>query len=270
MIIKKVGNMLSEERRNKILEIIDREKIIKIKDITSNFGVSIATARRDLDVLQEQLYIKRIYGGAAALTPSGTEPLFITREVENRAEKIAIGKAAAELVNEGDTIILDIGTTTLEIARNLKKLNNITVLTSSLTIMNELANSNVTVYSLGGKIRPHELSMSGSITINALEQFCVQKAFIGAAGVTFNEGISDFNYEETQVRLMAIKRAKQSILVTDSKKFGNNAFAITCPLSYFHTIITDINLPQNFVDGIKDLKIELITVQPAKVFETNQ
>jgi DeoR/GlpR family transcriptional regulator of sugar metabolism len=257
--------MLSEERRNKILEIIHQEKIIKIKDITSQFNVSIATARRDLDILEEQLYIKRIYGGAALLTPSGTEPLFFTREMENRAEKLAIARAAAEMVIDGDTIYIDIGTTTLEIARNLKKLNNITVITSSLTIMNELANSNVTVYSLGGKIRPHELSMSGSIALNSLEQFCVQKAFIGAAGVTFNEGISDFNYEEAQVRLMAIKRAKESILVAESAKFGINAFAITCPLEYFHTIITDINLPQSFVNGIHDRKINLITVQPANV-----
>ena len=258
--------MLSEERRNKILEIINQKKIIKIKDITSEFDVSIATARRDLDVLQEQLYVKRIYGGAELMMPSGNEPsLFLTREMENRAEKIAIGKAAAAMVVEGDTIMLDIGTTTLEVARNLKKLNNITVITSSLTIMNELANSNVTVYSLGGKIRPHELSLSGSIAINSLEQFFIQKAFIGAAGVTFAEGISDFNYEEAQVRFMAIKRAKQAILVADSTKFGNNAFAITCPLDYFHTIITDINLPQSFVDGIQDRKINLITVQPAKV-----
>jgi DeoR/GlpR family transcriptional regulator of sugar metabolism len=255
--------MLSEERRNKILEIINRDKIIKIKDITSKFNVSVATARGDLDVLQKQLYIKRIYGGAILVTPSGTEPLFFTREMENRAEKIAIGKAAAEMVVEGDTIMLDIGTTTLEVARNLKKLNNITVITSSLTIMNELANSNVTVYSLGGKIRPHELSLSGSIAIYSLEQFCVQKAFIGAAGVTFNEGISDFNYEETQVRLTAIKRAKQAILVADSTKFGNNAFAITCPLEFFHTIITDSNLPKSFIDGIHDRKINLVTVQPA-------
>jgi DeoR/GlpR family transcriptional regulator of sugar metabolism len=255
--------MLSEERRNKILETINRDKIIKIKDITNKFKVSVATARGDLDVLQKQLYIKRIYGGAILVTPSGTEPLFFTREMENRAEKIAIGKAAAEMVVEGDTIYIDIGTTTLEVARNLKKLNNITVITSSLTIMNELANSNVTVYSLGGKIRPHELSMSGSIALNSLEQFCVQKAFIGAAGVTFNEGISDFNYEEAQVRLMAIKRAKQSILVADSTKFGTNAFASTCSLEHFHTIITDINLPRNFVDGIQDLKINLVTVQPA-------
>jgi DeoR/GlpR family transcriptional regulator of sugar metabolism len=259
-------NMLSEERRNQILEIINHDKIIKIKDITSRFNVSVATARGDLDVLQEQLYVKRIYGGAVLVTPQGTEPLFFTREVEYRAEKIAIAKAAADMVVEGDTIFLDIGTTTLEVARNLKKLNNITVVTSSLTIMNELVNSNVTVYSLGGKIRPHELSLSGSIAINSLEQFFIQKAFIGAAGVTFNEGISDFNYEETQVRLKAIKRAKQAILVVDSTKFGNNAFAITCPLEYFHTIITDNNLPKSFVDGIQDRKINLITVQPLKAF----
>ena len=254
--------MLSEERRNEILEIIHRDKVIKIKDITDKYGISVATARRDLDILEEQLYVKRIYGGAAALTPSGTEPLYITREVENRAKKIAIGKAAAALVNEGDTVLLDIGTTTLEVARNLKKIKDLTVLTSSVTIMLELANTGVTVYSLGGKLRPHELSMSGSITLNALEQFHVQKAFIGAAGVTFEEGISDFNYEETQVRLLAIQRAKEAILVVDSSKFGINAFAVSCPLTSFHTIVTDTDLPKSFVDGISDRKINLIKAQP--------
>ncbi|MCD6476395.1 MAG: DeoR/GlpR transcriptional regulator, partial [Anaerolineaceae bacterium] len=237
---------------------------IKIKDVTNKFNVSIATARRDLDSLQEKQLIKRIYGGAVPVTPLGAEPLYYTRKMKNQAEKIAIGKAAAEMVEEGDTIILDIGTTTLEVARNLKKFNNVIVITSSLPIMSELANSSVTVYSLGGKIRPNELSMSGGITISSLEQFCVQKAFIGAAGVTFTDGISDFNYEEAQVRFMAIKRAKQSILVVDSTKFGVNAFAITCSLKYFHTIITDVNVPKRFIDGLQDRKIDLVIVQPAK------
>lgn len=259
--------MLSEERRNKIIDIVQRDKIIKIDDITEKFNVSVATARRDLDVLQEQQFLKRIYGGAVAVTPPGMEPLFYTRELKNRDKKIAIGKAAAELVEEGDTIILDIGTTTLEIARNLKKKNNLTVITNSLTIMNVLANSNVTVYSLGGKVRPHELSTSGSITISALEQFWVQKTFIGAAGVTFDEGVSDFNYEENQVRVLAIKRAKKSILVADSSKFGINAFAITCPLEYFQTVITDVGVPNQFVEGIRDRGIELIQVQPSSDYE---
>lgn len=256
--------MLSEERRNKIIEIVQRDKIIKIDDITEKFDVSIVTARRDLDALQEQQFVKRIYGGAVAVTPPGMEPLFYTRELKNKAEKIAIAKAAADLVEEGDSIILDIGTTTLEIARNLKKRNNITVITNSLTIMNELANTNLTVLSLGGKIRPHELSMSGSITMSALEQFYVQKTFIGAGGVTFEEGVSDFNFEENQIRVMAIKRAERSILVADSSKFGFNAFALICPLEYFQTVITDVNLPANFADGILDRNIELVRVQPDK------
>ncbi|MDR1619864.1 MAG: DeoR/GlpR family DNA-binding transcription regulator, partial [Clostridiales bacterium] len=212
----------------------------------------------DLEALQDQKLVKRIYGGAILADPAEKLEQYASRISESHAEKSLIGQAAAKLINTGETILLDIGTTTLEIARHIKHMNNITVLTNSLPIMNELAGSNINLFSLGGRVNPDELSMFGKLTVDALQNFFVDKAFIGAGGVTFNGGLSDYNSEEAQVRQFIINRASQTILVADSNKFGINAFAVVCPLEKIDVIVSDDNLPKTFADGIRERKIELI------------
>ncbi|HQL37591.1 MAG TPA: DeoR/GlpR family DNA-binding transcription regulator [Bacillota bacterium] len=250
--------MLSRERQQKILEMMQRTKVIKITDITSKFGVSTETARHDLDILRSQNLIKRIYGGAALITPITSEPSYSTREVLHSAEKIAIGKKAAELIEDGQTIILDVGTTTIELARSIKHRNSIIVLTNSLPIVNELSNSDINLHIMGGKLNKSFLSMSGSLTLSALKQYYVDIAFIGAGGVTFQDGISDFNIEEAQVRKFSIERAKKTILLADSSKFGMNAFAIVCPLKAVDVIVTDWNIDPLVLNGLREQKITVV------------
>lgn len=254
--------MLAKERHAIIMEELKRNKIIKITDIVRQFDVSNETARRDLEALQDQKLIKRIYGGAVLDTATSFDSFLTPRASLSQSEKSAIGKAAADLISEGDTIILDIGTTTLEIARNIKNMRNITVLTNSLAILNELAASDYNVYCLGGRINADELSMSGDLTANALRNFFVDKAFIGAGGITFSEGVSDYNSEEATVRRTVIQRANKVVLVADSGKFGSNAFAFVCPIENIDTIVSDENLSESYVSGIRERKIELILAKP--------
>jgi DeoR/GlpR family transcriptional regulator of sugar metabolism len=244
------------------MEELKRSKIIKITDIVRQFDVSNETARRDLEALQDLNLIKRIYGGAVLASATSFDSIYTPRASLSQNEKAAIGKAAADMISEGDTIILDIGTTTLEIARNIKTMRNVTILTNSLAIMNELAGSDLNVFCLGGKLNVDELSLSGDLTANALKNFFVDKAFIGAGGVTFTEGVSDYNNDEAIVRRTVIQRANKVILVADSGKFGSNAFAFVCPIESIHTIVSDENLADNFVSGIRERKIELLLVKP--------
>ncbi len=251
--------MLAKERHVLIMEGLKRTKIVKISDIVKQFDVSNETARRDLEALQDQQLVKRIYGGAVLATATaGFETLYTPRASLSLAEKNSIGRTAAGMISEGDTVILDIGTTTLEIARNIKTMNNVTVLTNSLAILNELAGTNINLYALGGRINADELCMSGDLTTSALRNFFVDMAFIGAGGITFTNGVFGYNSEEVIVRRIIIQCADKVVLVADSGKFGRNSFAFVCPLESIHTIVSDTNLSENYISGIRKRKIELI------------
>lgn len=250
--------MISRERQQKILDMMQKKKVIKITDITSAFGVSTETARRDLHILESQNLCKKIYGGAALVSSIASEPSYSTREVMHSTEKTAIGRKAAELVLEGKTIILDVGTTIIELARSIKDKNNVIVLTNSLTIVNELANSDVSLHIMGGKLNPSFLSMSGSLTLSALKQFYVDIAFIGAGGITLEDGVSDYNIEEAQVRKFSIERAKKTVLLADSSKFGSNAFAMVCPLEDVDVIVTDWKIDKKVLERLREQKIEVL------------
>lgn len=268
--------MLAKERHALIMEILEKDRIIYIADIAKRFSVSNETARRDLEHLQDTHAIKRIYGGAvllegaASAAPSSSSK-HMARSYQSHSQKVSIGKVAAGLIRPGETVILDVGTTTLELARNLKDINGLTVLTNSLPVVNELAGTPVTVYCLGGKLNSNELSMNGKIVLDALQLFFVDKAFIGAGGITLDGGISDYNGEEGQVRQAIIRRASQTIVVADSAKFGTNSFASVCSLEDVDVIVTDENLSEDFQADIRKQysHLELI-LAPAGEEETDE
>ncbi len=253
--------MLARERHEIIMETLKTTHIIKITDIVKRFDVSNETARRDLEALQNQKLVKRIYGGAVLAAPPSPENQYVFWPIISQREKSAIGRACAAMINDGDTILLDTGTTMLEVARNLKHFN-ITVLTNSLPIINELASSNATVYVLGGQLNSDELCMCGNLTSDALMNFYVDKAFIGAGGVTFDGGVTDYNSMFTDYRRCIMEHSSKVILGADSNKFGTNAFARGCKLEQLDVIVSDIHLSKEYIDGIRERKIELIIVDP--------
>ncbi len=257
--------MLAQKRQSIILEMLRQSGgIIKMSDIVSRFNVANETARRDLETLQEKNYVKRIYGGAILLDNSSVMPVK-TDGSHGQAERSAIGKAAAELVRDGETVILAAGSTVLQVARNLKRLRNLTVITSSLAVVNELNNTNFDIYVLGGKLDTNEKNMYGDMALLSISSLFADKAFIGAGGVTFEFGISDYGIEDFSIREKIIAHAGKTILVAQSEKFGRNAFSLGCPLNQVKTIVSDTNLSGDYQEGIKDLGIELILAEPALV-----
>ncbi|MBO5867356.1 MAG: DeoR/GlpR transcriptional regulator [Oscillospiraceae bacterium] len=256
--------MLQKERQNQIIEMLKHKKTVTIKDLAKHFGVSIITIRRDFDILAEAGAIQKIYGGAMLPEAAHTEavqPFFSARIEKNRTQKLRIANAAAALVQDGDTIVLDIGTTCLEVAKQLKKRSNITVLTNSLPILYELVGTGITVYSLGGLLRSGELALCGSVAMNSLNDFCVNKAFIGAGGVTLENGLTNHNRDNATLCSAIIHRADQAILVADSSKFGRNAFAVIGPVECVDTIITDNGISKEYAQEISQRGVHLVVAE---------
>lgn len=253
--------MSRSERQEKILELLQKEKSVKIKDLAHFFDVSILTIRRDFDELSERGQINKVYGGAVLPEESLILPgqsFFYSRLKKHHTEKRHIAESAAALVQEGDVIALDIGTTCLELAKQLKNRRNITILTNSIPILLELMNSDLEVYSLGGQLRGSQLSLYGSIALHSLEDFVISKAFIGAGGITLENGLTNYHRDSAELCTAIIRRAERTILLVDNNKFGKNASAVIGPLEIVDTIITDNGILPQYANEITARGIKLI------------
>jgi DeoR/GlpR family transcriptional regulator of sugar metabolism len=258
--------MFKEERYQTIIEIIADKGKISVGDIVRLFDVSDMTARRDIKMLEQSGLLRRVHGGAVSSLGRSYEPPYSIRSSRATQAKEAIGRAAVELIFDGDSIVLDVGTTTLEIARALKDRRNLTIITASLPIANEI----VSKYSLefdirlilaGGIVRARELSMIGHIAQETYSQFHVDKAFIGVGGLNLNSGLTEYNLEDALVKKPLLKNSQRKIVVAEGEKFGRTAFATIGPLSSIDTIITDESAPQEMIKSLRDMDIEVIVVQ---------
>lgn len=254
--------MLAQERHAVILEMLRERSIIKISDIAKRFGVSNLTARRDLDALQDQNLIRRVYGGAVLLDAVG-ESVDVGATFRRRAaqaEVRAIGKAAAAMVQEGDILFLGTGTTVLEVARQIRHLSNLTVITGSLAVINELADTGNTLYVLGGKLDKEEHSFGGSNASQMLQTFCADKAFVGCGGVSMTHGVTDYSTRVADIDRLMVQQASRAIMVCASHKFGNTALSVVCPLSDLDMIITDDGISPRHCEALRRQGVELRTV----------
>ena len=255
--------MLAHERQAIILDLLQKNRVIKISDISSRFGVSTLTARRDLDVLQNQNLVRRVYGGAILLSDSSSTPASSPAYLPDhrgrnlRTEKEAIGKLAASMVREGDILFLGSGTTILEVARNIRHMSNLTIISGSLAVINELASTNNSIHILGGLLDSSEHSVTGSLANSMLESFCADKVFISCDGFSLARGVTAYHPPGAEAGQIMMRNSAQSILVCGSHKFGINALSVVCPLSSLDMIITDDGLSIEDRDSIRNLGVDL-------------
>ena len=247
------------DRHDKIIKLLEVHRKITIDELKQELNVSIETIRRDLKTLEEQNLLKRVYGGAVLNSMTSAEPMYATREALNLDEKRRIAKKTAELIKDGDTIAIDIGTTLLEVARQLSGKSNLTVLTNSINAAMQLvSNPTNKVYILGGMLRWGENATSGYMGELALDHFRVDKTLLGVGGFTIEDGVTDYMESEAQVRKKMISIAKHTIAVADYSKFGVTAFCKICDASQIHTMVTDGRTPKATLAQLKSMSLEVI------------
>ncbi|MGH3262899.1 MAG: DeoR/GlpR family DNA-binding transcription regulator [Trebonia sp.] len=232
--------MLPSQRRQAVLRRLTAHGEVGFNELAEEFGVSEMTIRRDLETLEADGLARRVRGGAISVVSRSYEPPLAVRATTASAAKAAIGTAAASLVNEGDTVIIDVGTTTLELARALHGRRGLTVVTASLPIAVELGGDpDIRVIVTGGQVRSGELSLTGGITEDVFGALNCDLAFIGVAGIRATPGLTEYNPDDARVKRAAIAAARRSVVLADSSKLGRVAFATVAPLSAVDAVVTD-------------------------------
>ena len=249
------------ERQERMLRFVEQRQRVTIADICDQFGVSVATARRDLEVLAERSSVRRVHGGALAIHRAPPELPALQRAGEQADEKRRIGQAAAGLVADGETVFLSSGTTTLEVARSLRRQRRMTVITNSLLALNELADTpDITLVGLGGLLRRSEMSFIGHITEQALAEVRADKVIIGIRAIDAEQGLTNDFLPETMTDRAIMRIAREVIVVADHSKCGRVSAAFVAPLSAMRTLVTDSGTPPEFVDALTAQGIRVVVV----------
>lgn len=254
--------MLAEARRMQILDLISRagEGGVSVIGLSRQLSVSEMTIRRDLDWLEERAIVKRVHGGAIAYPSTVPEKPFDDRLLESSPQKKSIGWAAAQLVNDGDRIILDAGTTMQQIARNLTCKNDLTVITNNLPAVLELARCpNIKTFILGGELKHKELCTVGGMMKSDLGRFSADKYFMSVAGFSLKNGLTDPDLYEVEGKQSMMQAAERVILAADSSKWGIAALVKIAPLSEVDQLVTDDDLPEEAAASIQAQGVEVIT-----------
>jgi len=253
----------TEERRSLILNMLHDEDRVSVSNLVDSFGVSEVSIRKDLAVLEERQLLVRVKGGAINMHQFGDfDDLSIShKQTMHAREKQLIGRKAASMINDGETIILDSGTTAMQIAKNLDQNKNLTIITNAMDIamvLNNYEKFNVIV--LGGNLRHSSCSTVGMFAEYGLKNLYCDKLFLGVDSVSIKNGISTPSIEEASLNQAMITNAKEVIAIFDSSKVGRRTFAHIAALNKIHTVITDNHIDEEFKTFCENNNINLQAV----------
>lgn len=256
--------MFGEERKSQILTDLIKRKSVSVKPLARRFGVAEETIRRDLNALEAQGVAIRTHGGAI-ISPqyqSQPEPDFGIREKINAAGKQAIGKLAATLVDDGDTLFIDGSSTCVHMAPHLVEKKHLTIVTNSVRLLLDLAPcEGFNLISTGGILRRHSLDFGGESAERSVLACSAGKAFVSSTGFDPKVGAtSSMNHHATMQRLM-MQRAKRPIYLCDHTKFGKVGYSLVSQIKDIDTMITDQLPPKEWVDILKENNVDLKVVQ---------
>jgi DeoR/GlpR family transcriptional regulator of sugar metabolism len=223
------------------------------------------TIRRDLEELEEQGVARRIRGGAIATISRSYEPPLAMRATEELAAKRAIAAAAAEFIDFGETAILDVGTTTLELARCLRWRGGLTIVTPSIRAASELvADPNIRVILTGGVVRPGELSLIGDLCESTFDEFNCDVFFLGVGGIHADKGLTEYNLDDTRVKRAAMRAASRKVALADHSKLDRVCLATIGALDEIDVLITDAEPDHQLLDVLRDRGVQVVCVSPTE------
>ncbi len=250
------GHLFLQERQEMILSLLKKEHKVMVPYLCECFSVSPATIRSDLNEMESRGLLTRTHGGAILNTKSGQEKVTNQKVGLNRSEKRLIGLAAAEMVQDGDVIAVDTGTTAMEFVRAITRRKNLTVVTNDLNIAGVLEEqSDATIVFIGGVIRRGFHCSVGPLAIKGMEGLGVDKCFLATNGLTPEFGISTPDMGHAEVKRKMVQIASQVIVMCDSSKIGSSSFCQVVPLSQVDVIITDEGIGVKMRQALEDREV---------------
>jgi DeoR family transcriptional regulator of aga operon len=255
-----------ETRLRAILTMLQQSGSVSVDELRTSFDVSVVTVRRDLTVLEERGLLRRTHGGAESIEPLFYEPFRNDRSFQAQVSRFAdekrrIGRAAAALIEPGETIALTPGTTTTEVIRGLPLNHNITVVTNTVNIAMELSKrKDISVFVTGGYLRGDWFSLLGPTALHALEQIVMKTLFIGADGVDASWGVTCFSPDEAALNGTMVKHAQRKIVVADHSKFGAVAGWRICQCPEIDLLITNTGATDEMIAPFEALGIRVMRV----------
>lgn len=252
--------MFALERRAEIAALVASQRRASVPEIATRFGVSTATVRRDLEILEQEGMIKRAYGGAVTTEGLTNEIPIDVRTRSHANEKDVIGRLAAGLVGPNDTIMLDASTTTLAMVEHLRGVDNLRAITSGMRtaqLLGEVLGGGV--YLCGGELHLTTLSVTGYQAEEFVRKYNADKLFISARAISATEGIMDFAESDAHLKQAMLSRASTRALLIDSSKFDTRAFATVAALDQIDTLITDVRPEGALTAALDNAGIQVIT-----------
>ena len=254
--------MIKENRKKYLLNLINEKNFANVSEIAKQFNITQMTVRRDLNELENEGFIIRKYGGAVKSEAVTSLFAFDKRIKKMEEEKDAICRKAASFIENNDAVFIDCGTTLHKICKYIKRKNGLRIITNSLPVISELINHpNINLNLIGGKIIHERRSVYGSMALRNLDEYYIDKSFIGANGVTIENGLSSYDEQEGEITRRIIEKSNVNYLLCDSSKIGVNSFYNFSPITLIQNIITDDKVNKEI---IKKINTNIIIVKLEK------
>ncbi len=249
---------ITSQRRQRLLDQLEVRGSARVADLAISFHVSEITVRRDLDELSSAGLVERFHGGVRLVQRTGRERLFVEKDTLHAAEKAAIGAAAAARVKDEDTVVLNAGSTTLAVIRQLRR-RNVRIVTNNAAAPAEFADSGAELIVLGGEFRPRSRSLFGDLAVLALSQIHASVAILGTNGVSARTGLTTSVYAETAINRLMVERADGNVIaVADGSKVGVTSNFACVPLAKVRTLITDRSANPEQLAAIRAAGVQVV------------
>lgn len=251
--------MIKKKRQAQIIDVLMKEEAMSVSELAEMLAVSSVTIRKDLNELEQANKLYRSHGRARIINPFTLNRSVSEKEKLATEQKDAIGREAAKLIDENDSIIIASGTTVHALARNIRPIHRLTVVTASLQVSVILSQDESNdIIQLGGMLRHSSLSVVGQYSKSILENCSFSKLFIGVDGIDFNYGFTTTDMREAELNQQMMRAAQKVIVLADSSKFGKRGFAKIGNIEDIDIIITDAGVKPNVVKQIEERGIEVI------------
>ncbi len=256
----------AEVRQERIAKVVSEFGFVRVRELSDRFGVSEVTLRSDLDTLERRGVLRRVHGGAMAGGDTRVERTFEEAAEALSAEKASIGRAAVSLMSSGESVIIDVGTTTTAMARALvaeTALGDITVITNSLTIALEVERGapRLNVIVTGGTLRPKQHSLVNPLGSAFFSQLRVRTLFLGCNGIDPNHGVTNINLPEAEMKRAMVAASQRIIVLADSSKLGATALANVCPIDLVDVLVTDRSAPVDLCAELRARGVQVVIAE---------